>query len=403
MSFQTIQTKYEHTICAACFGYITQAIVNNFVPLLFLTFQSQYGISLDKIGLLVTINFGVQLLVDFLAAKFVDRIGYRTSIVAAHVLAGLGLAGLAVFPGLLQNAYVGMILCVICYAIGGGIIEVLVSPIVEACPTKKKEAVMSLLHSFYCWGHVFVVLMSTLFFFCAGIENWKWLALLWAVLPFANAVYFLFVPISMPGEEGNGMSILQLLKNRTFWVFCLLMLCAGASEQGMSQWASAFAEAGLKVSKTIGDLAGPCAFAVFMGTARILYSKCSDRIGLRAGMAGSCVLCIISYLLASLSANPVIGLIGCALCGFSVGILWPGTFSMASSAMPTGGTAMFAFLALAGDMGCSVGPTVVGLVSEALGSDLKRGILSAVIFPAALLVTVLAVKLKKKRNMEDEV
>lgn len=393
MGFHNIRTKYEHTICASCFGYITQAIINNFVPLLFLTFQSQYGISLDKIGLLVTINFGIQLLVDFFSAEFVDLIGYRTSIVAAHVLATLGLAGLAMLPGLLPDAYIGIILCVVCYAIGGGIIEVLVSPIVEACPTKRKEAVMSLLHSFYCWGHVVVVLMSTLFFFGVGIEHWRWLALLWAMLPLANAVYFLFVPMAMPVKEGKGMSISQLIRNRLFWVFFLLMLCAGASEQGMSQWASAFAEAGLGVSKTIGDLAGPCAFAVFMGTSRVLYSKFSERISLRVGMAGSAVLCIVSYLLASFTPNPLLGLFGCALCGFSVGILWPGTFSLASSALPVGGTAMFALLALAGDMGCSAGPTLVGMVSEVLDSDLKRGILSAVIFPVVLLLVVLFVKL----------
>ena len=319
---------------------------------------------------------------------------------SAHILSALGLAGLAVLPGLLPDAYVGIILCVVCYAIGGGIIEVLVSPIVEACPTKRKEAVMSLLHSFYCWGHVVVVLLSTLFFLGIGIENWKWLAVLWALLPLANAVYFLFVPIAMPVKEGKGMSMLELFRNKLFWIFCILMLCAGAAEQGMSQWASAFAEAGLGVSKTIGDLAGPCAFAVCMGTSRVLYSRFSDRISLRVGMSGSAVLCIISYLLASFAPTPLLGLIGCALCGFSVGILWPGTFSLASSALPVGGTAMFAFLALAGDMGCSVGPTLVGMVSEVLGSDLKRGILSAVIFPAILLTIVLLVKLGAERSRD---
>lgn len=318
---QKIRESYGHTICAACIGYITQAIVNNFVPLLFLTFQSQYGIPLDKIGLLVTINFGVQLIVDFLAAKYVDKLGYRASIVAAHIMSGLGLLGLSVLPELFADAYAGIVFCIICYAIGGGIIEVLASPIVDACKTEKKESIMSLLHSFYCWGHVFVVIMSTLFFAGIGIEHWKWLSAAWAVVPLANAVYFLFVPITHPVEDGNGMSMGQLFRNKTFWVFCLLMLCAGASEQGMSQWASAFAEAGLKVPKFIGDLAGPCAFAVFMGTARVLYSKFSDRFSLRAGMVASCTLCIVCYLLASLAPSPLLGLLGCAVCGFSVGIL----------------------------------------------------------------------------------
>ena len=264
-----IRTDYGHTIYASYLGYITQAIVNNFVPLLFLKFQSQYGITLELLGLLVTINFGVQLLVDFLAAKFIDKIGYRVAIVAAHIFSGIGLIGLAVFPEIVPP-YAGIVLAIICYAIGGGLIEVLVSPIVEACPTIKKEAAMSLLHSFYCWGHVFVVLASTLFFTLASIENWKWMAVLWAIIPFANAVYYGLVPLATPVEEGKGMSVTELLKNKTFWILFLLMICSGASEQGMSQWASAFAESGLKVSKTIGDLAGPCLFAVLMGTSRAL-------------------------------------------------------------------------------------------------------------------------------------
>lgn len=393
-----VRTDYGHTIYASYLGYITQAVVNNFVPLLFLTFQSDYGISLDKIGLLVTINFGVQLLVDFLAAKFIDKIGYRTAIVAAHIFAGLGLLGLAVLPELLPP-YAGIILAIICYAIGGGIIEVLVSPIVEACPTTKKEAAMSLLHSFYCWGHVFVVLASTLFFTLAGINNWKWMAVLWALIPFANAIYYSLVPLAAPVEEGRGMSMMELLKSKTFWILFLLMICSGASEQGMSQWASAFAESGLKVSKTVGDLAGPCLFAVLMGTSRALYAKFSDKISLKAAMVGSGVLCIVCYLLAAFATHPVLGLLGCAVCGFSVGIMWPGTFSLASKSMPTGGTAMFAFLALAGDLGCSSGPTLVGAVAEKSGADLKMGILAAVMFPVVLVVTNVLMKGKKENKM----
>ncbi len=393
--FHKIKSDYGHTIYASYLGYITQAIVNNFVPLLFLTFQSQYEISLDKIGLLVTINFGVQLLVDFIAAKFIDKIGYRRAIVAAHIFSGLGLIGLAVFPELLPP-YSGIVLAIICYAIGGGIIEVLVSPIVEACPTTKKEAAMSLLHSFYCWGHVFVVLASTLFFTLAGIENWKLMAVLWSIVPFANAVYYSLVPIATPVEEGQGMTMSQLLKNKMFWILFLLMICSGASEQGMSQWASAFAESGLKVSKTMGDLAGPCLFAVLMGTSRALYAKVSDKISLKAAMICSGCLCVVCYLLAVFAPHPVLGLIGCAVCGFSVGIMWPGTFSLASGSMPTGGTAMFALLALAGDLGCGGGPTLVGAVADAFDSNLKIGLLSAVLFPVLLVAVNVLLGSKKK-------
>jgi len=391
-----IKNDYGHTIYASYVGYITQAIVNNFVPLLFLTFQAQYDISLEMLGLLVTINFGVQLFVDFIAAKFIDKIGYRIAIVAAHIFSGAGLIGLAVFPEILPP-YAGIVLAIVFYAVGGGILEVLVSPIVEACPTTKKEAAMSLLHSFYCWGHVFVVLASTLFFTLAGIENWKWMAVIWSVVPFANAVYFSLVPIANIVEDGKGMSIKELFRNKTFWILFLLMICSGASEQGMSQWASAFAESGLKVSKTVGDLAGPCLFALLMGLSRALYAKLSDKISLKAAMVGSGCLCIACYLLAAFAPHPVLGLIGCAVCGFSVGIMWPGTFSLASNSLPAGGTAMFAFLALAGDLGCGSGPTIVGAVAERFGDDLKIGILSAIVFPILLVIVNIMLKQKKNR------
>ena len=384
-----------HTIYASYIGYITQAIVNNFVPLLFLTFQKQYDIGLGAIGLLVTINFCVQLTVDFLAAKWIDKIGYRPAIVAAHVFSAVGLIGLSVLPEMLPP-YAGIVLAIVCYAVGGGILEVLVSPIVEACPTTQKEAAMSLLHSFYCWGHVFVVLASTAFFTFVGIEHWKWMAVIWAVIPLANAVYYLMVPIATPVEQGEGMGIRELLKNKTFWMLFLLMICSGASEQGMSQWASAFAESGLKVSKTLGDLAGPCLFATLMGPSRALYAKFADKISLRAAMIGSGILCVLCYLVASFAPHPALGLIGCAVCGFSVGIMWPGTFSLASASMPAGGTAMFALLALAGDLGCSSGPTIVGTVADALNGNLKAAILSAIVFPVVLVGTILLMKARKE-------
>lgn len=391
----TVKDNYNHTLYASYIGYITQAIVNNFAPLLFLTFQSTLGISLDRIALLVTLNFGVQLLVDLSAARFVDRIGYRTAIVAAHLFAGAGLVGLAVLPSLLPSPYAGLLLSVVCYAIGGGLIEVLISPIVEACPTARKEAAMSLLHSFYCWGHVFVVLASTAFFLTVGIANWRVLACVWAAVPLLNALYFARVPIVSLVEEGEGLPLRALLREKSFWVLGLLMVCAGASEQGMSQWASAFAEGALGVSKTMGDLAGPLSFALCMGTARALYAAFSERISLRRFMAGSAVLCILSYLGASLTRNALLGLASCALCGLSVGILWPGTFSMAAKALRRGGTALFALLALAGDLGCSAGPAVVGVVSEAMGANLRMGLLAAVVFPAALLLSLSALRTKR--------
>ncbi len=377
---------YNHTIYACYFGYIVQAIVNNFVPLLFLTFQSSFGISMDKIAYLITINFGIQLLVDFVSAKYVDKIGYRKAALIAHIMAAIGLAGLAVFPYIMPDAYVGILVAICFYAIGGGLLEVIVSPIVEACPTKKKDAAMSLLHSFYCWGHMGVVILSTVFFAVFGIENWRILAVIWAFVPFLNTFFFAKVPINTLVEEGEGMRISEVVRSKMFWLLFVMMICGGASEQAMSQWASAFAEAGLGINKTMGDLAGPCMFALFMGSARAIYGKYSEKMKLEQFMKYSSILCIISYLLASLTSNPVLGLAGCGLCGLSVGIMWPGTFSLAAKSMKKGGTAMFAFLALAGDVGCSGGPTLVGIVSDAFGEDLKKGLICALIFPIVFLL-----------------
>ena len=390
-----IKENYNHTLYACFIGYIIQAIVNNFVPLLFLTFQREYGISLEKISLLITFNFGIQLIVDFLAAGFVDRIGYRICVVAAQFFSCTGLLALAFLPNLMPDPFYGLLVAGIIYAIGGGLIEVLISPIVEACPTKRKKAAMGLLHSFYCWGHAAVILLSTLFFAVFGIENWRVLACIWAAVPFLNALYFTQVPIASLNEDGSGMSMGELFRNKMFWFMIILMICAGACEQGISQWASAFAESSLNVSKTVGDLAGPCAFAVLMGLSRIVYAKFSEQISLYQYMFCCGILCLISYLLAALSASPLLGLAGCALCGLSVGVMWPGTFSLSSRSIPGGGTAMFAFLALAGDVGCAGGPSLVGLVSGLAGDNMKTGILSGITFPLLLIVTLLYLMRKK--------
>lgn len=380
-----MEKNYNHTIYACFIGFIVQAIVNNFVPLLFLTFNSTYGIPMTQITLLITFNFGLQLLIDLLSVTFVDRIGYRASMLIAHICAAIGFILLTFLPDVCGSAFIGLLAAVAVYAVGGGLLEVLISPVMEACPTDNKEKAMSMLHSFYCWGHVAVVLLSTLFFGVFGVDHWKVLACIWAVVPFANMIFFTRVPIASLIEEGEkGMTMGELFRQKIFWILMLMMVCAGASEQAVSQWASTFAELGLGVSKTVGDLAGPMLFAALMGGARAFYGKYGDRIELDKFMAGSSILCILSYLCISLVPNPVIGFIGCALCGLSVGIMWPGTFSKATASIARGGTAMFALLALAGDVGCSSGPTVVGMVSGALGDDLKMGILAGVIFPLLL-------------------
>lgn len=384
-----MKNQYNKTITACFVGYIVQAVVNNFAPLLFLFFQRNYHIPLSQITLLVTFNFGIQLLVDLLSVGFVDKIGYRASMVAAHVLAAAGLILLAVLPELLPLPFVGILIAVMIYAVGGGLLEVLVSPVVEACPSDNKEKAMSMLHSFYCWGHAGVVLLTTLFFYTAGIENWKILAVIWALIPIGNAFVFARVPMAALMEEGeSGLQLKELFRLKLFWILLIMMICAGASEQAVSQWASTFAEKGLGISKTAGDLAGPMAFAVLMGASRLFYGRYGDRIHLERFMIYSSALCILSYLGISLIPVPQLSLAACAVCGLSVGIMWPGTFSRASAALPKGGTAMFALLALGGDLGCSGGPTLVGMISGAMGDNLKAGVLAGSIFPIGLLVCI---------------
>ncbi len=385
-----LRNQYNKTVTACFVGYIVQAVVNNFTPLLFLFFQKKYHIPLSQITLLVTFNFGIQLLIDLLSVGFVDKIGYRASMILAHILSASGLIFLTILPETAPTPFVGILISVMIYAIGGGLLEVLVSPVVEACPSDNKEKSMSMLHSFYCWGHAGVVLLSTLFFYVAGIEKWKILTLGWALIPIVNAYAFTKVPIAALLQDGEtGMQLKELFRLKVFWILLVMMVCAGASEQSVSQWASTFAEKGLGISKAAGDLAGPMAFAVLMGTSRLFYGKYGDRIHLDRFMIYSSCLCILSYLGISLFPVPQLSLAACAVCGLSVGIMWPGTFSKASAALPKGKTAMYALLALGGDIGCSGGPTLVGMVSGALGDDLKRGVLAGIIFPVLLLTGII--------------
>lgn len=395
--YKHMKNQYNKTITACFTAYIVQAIVNNFVPLLFLTFESAYHIPLAQITLLVTINFGIQLLVDLLSVGFVDRIGYRASMVIAHVLSAAGLVFLTILPEVVPSPFIGIMLAVILYAIGGGLLEVLVSPVVEACPSDNKEKAMSMLHSFYCWGHVGVVALSTLFFALIGIQNWKLLAVVWAMIPLCNALVFTKVPMAPLLPEGeSGLRIKDLFGMKLFWILFLMMVCAGASEQSVSQWASTFAERGLGITKVVGDLAGPMAFAIMMGTARTFYGKYGHKINLDRFMIYSSVLCIAAYMGISLIPLPFVSLLACAVCGLSVGIMWPGTFSKASASLPKGGTALFALLALGGDVGCSGGPTLVGMVSSAMNNNLKAGILAATIFPILLLMGIVVCRRLKR-------
>ena len=392
---------YKHTVAASFTAFVVQAVVNNFAPLLFLTFQAQYGIELSKITVLITANFFIQIFVDLTAVLFVDRIGYRASTVLAHAMCATGLIFMTILPEILPSAFAGLLISVFCYAVGAGLLDITINPIVNSCPSTNSNQLLCLLHSFYCWGSVAAVGISTLFFALFSTDNWKIMSLIWAILPIVNAVMFTRVPIApVVGEDEEKLSIKDMLKTKAFWIFMVLILCAGSSEQAVSQWASTFAEKGLGVTKTIGDLAGPMAFAILMGSARAFYGKFGDKINLDQFMIGSSALCILSYLTISLSASPLIALIGCSICGLSVGIMWPGTFSKASASLRNGGTALFALLALAGDAGCSGGPTLVGFVSDIASENLKMGILAGVIFPVLLVVSILLLRTVRE-NRKD--
>ena len=386
------QKNYKKTLIACYLGFVTQAISANFTPLLFLTFISTNGITLEKIAMIPLVFYLTQLLIDLAATKFADKIGYRTCVVSSQVLSAIGLVLMAVLPEVLSVPFIGIMISVVLYAMGSGLVEVLVSPIVEACPFENKEGMMSLLHSFYCWGAMGVILGSTIFFAIFGLENWKILTFIWALVPLYNTFNFISCPIERLVEDGKSMGIRKLLKTPIFWLMIILMVCSGASEASMAQWASAFTESAIGVSKTVGDLAGPCLFAMFMGISRILYGKFSEKLDLTKVMLVCGILCAGCYLLASLSTVPILGLAGCALCGLTVGIMWPGSISISSKKCPRGGTAMFAFLALAGDLGAMVSPAMVGTLSEMADGNLKTGLLAAAIFPIVLVFGLLILK-----------
>ncbi len=393
---------YKQTLHACYLGYITQAIVNNIAPLLFIIFQTEFNISFEMIGRLILINFGTQIVADFLAVRYVDRIGYRTAAILAHLFSAAGLIGLGLLPKLLPSPYLGLVIAVMIYAIGGGLIEVMISPIVDSLPGDAKASAMSLLHSFYCWGQMGVVLVTTLLLSALGTHIWFLLPVAWSIVPLYNLVKFLKVPLIPPLPDGVKQPLKELFSSNGFIIALILMLCAGSSELTMSQWSSLFAEKGLLVPKLVGDLLGPCLFAVFMGAGRALYGFWGHKIQLKKALMASAVLCVLCYAVTVFVHIPWVALLSCALCGFSVSLMWPGTLSLTSATYPRGGTAMFGLLAVFGDLGASIGPWLAGVISDLaqksgqllafgvannLNPDqvgLKSGLLFAIIFPLLL-------------------
>lgn len=390
--------SFGHTFFACYIGIFVQAIVCCFMPLLFVIFNREYDIPLTLITLLATVNFVAQFATDSIAIFFVGKIGYRKSGVLAHLLASIGLLGFGIVAPRMENVYLGLFVSVMLFSIGGGLLEVILSPIVEGCPSKNKSAAMSLLHSMYGFGSVAVILATTSILTLMGSKAWPYIAIFWALIPLANSVLFIFIPINDISAESKHMPVWDLFKNKTFWGFALIMACGGASEIAMSQWASAFAESSLGISKAAGDILGPCTFSLMLALARILYSKFADRIDLSKCIMLCGVFGCICYLVAALVPVSLIALIACGFCGFAVGILWPGTLSLAAKAYPTGGAALFALMALAGDLGCTLGPTIVGFVSSIFGGELKIGLLTGAFFPAILVVGLICLKTPKQKN-----
>lgn len=380
-------SKYKSTIYACFIGYIVQSIVCNFAPLLFVGWSGEFGISMAELTSIVTVTFFTQIAVDLIAAKYAEKIGYKKCLVLAHFCSGAGFILLGTLPYIFENAYISILISVIIYSVGSGLLEVLVSPVVESCPSENKAATMSLLHSFFCWGTVLVIALSTVFFVIFSRENWRFLSFVWAAVALLNGLNFIFVPVIEPKEE-HSKNQKSLFSRKFFFVAALLMICSGAAELSMSQWASTFAETALNVSKTVGDLAGPMAFAVLMGLGRIIFSRLSSRIKIEHYLLASAVLCTVSYLMVGLSKNPYISLAGCGLCGLSVSAMWPGTISLSTMRISGCSTAMFGILALAGDTGCTAGPTLIGILSRLLGGDLKTGLLFGMIFPLIIIFSL---------------
>lgn len=386
---------YRSTKTACYLGYVVQAISINLAPLLYVTFQKEYALSLPQISLFIAFNFGMQMFVDVLAGRFSHKMNLRFCIVLANVSVVLGLVGLSVLPTVLPPL-AGLLVAALLLGAGGGFTEVMVSPLMEAIPSDGKAGNMSLLHSFYCWGHAGVVLFSSVYFHFFAIEkSWRYLPIIWAILPVIGAVLFLFVPIyRLPEDPDRSVaeSRRQLFRSPVFYAYFVMMFCGGAAEMVIAQWASTYVEEALNLSKSVGDLLGPCMFAVTMGSVRALYGVFSKKIALETFMKICCGTCIVGYLTAAFSSASWMSLAGCAICGFSVAVLWPGLLSKAAAAIPYGGISMFALLALSGDIGCLLGPVLIGSLSDLLGG-LRYGFCLSICFPVLyFLILVLAEK-----------
>ena len=383
----TEKINYTPTKIASYAGLFVQAIVNNFLPILFIALQDVYKIGYEKLGRLIMFNFVTQLVTDILTPKIVGILGYRKCAIMCQGFAALGLTMLSFMPRIMPDPYVGIVISVMVYAFASGLMEVILSPMVEMLPTKNKSGNMAVLHSFYCWGQAVTTLVTTLLVSLLGYVNWMYIPILWAIVPFINMFSFIKVPIIEPEPERKSDSLKTLLSSPLFRCFTVMMVCAGASEIAMAEWASMFAQQALGVSKVVGDLAGPCAFAIFMGTGRILYARVSAKLSFRKTVIVLSALCAACYLTTALTGIPILALVSCAVCGFTVSVMWPGSYSAGARAFPRGDAVMFSVFAMCGDLGCCLGPWILGIIADI--KSLHAGFAVTALFPIIMLITAI--------------
>ena len=355
--------SYKSTIAACYIGSFVQAIIVNTTPILFIPLREQFGLTFQQMGLLVLINFISQVGCDILFSNAIDKYGFRRFVVAAHGLAVVGLVLFAASPLLFDRPFAGFVTATIIFSGSGGLLELLLSPIVNAIPTDEKAGAMSVLHSFYSWGQAAVILLTTVLLFVFGRAWWQWIILIWTLVPLFNFFFLMRVPFApnVPEEQRQGMDKILL---KPFFIAALAtILCGAAAELCISQWASAYLEEAMRLPKVVGDVGGVCLFAVMMGVGRLFYGMYGKKINVSLMMLIGTVGAAACYITVALSGTAVLSLLACGLCGLCVSLLWPGTLVVASEHYPLAGAWMFAILA-AGDIGASAGPWLMGVVAE---------------------------------------
>lgn len=369
-----MKKEFRLTLMAARMGFFTQALVNNLAPVFFVLFRVLYGFSYLQVGILAALNFTLQLFADITSPNLISRFGYRKCAMTAQALCAVGLIlmpGLCILTG---GVYISFIIPVLIYSYGAGMIEVLASPIVEAIPDLPENTKMSMLHSFYSWGQMTCVALTTLALHFIGYERWFLIPVLWSAIPIFGIILFSRARLDMADMAEKESEKGGRLFCRSFVLMLIIMTCAGASEIAMSEWSSLFAEEALGVSKVAGDLFGPCMFALFMGMGRMCHAKFGERLNLSRLIKACSLLCVICYVGAALLRPAAASLIFCALTGLSVSLMWPGALSLAA-ARNNGGARMYGLLAAFGDIGCIIGPVVTSSVSEfADGNERIRAI-----------------------------